>query len=501
MKKLGAVRKLMLLSLGAALLLALPTQSQAQKPGHKIRLEVKNYADSVCYLAFRYGDKQHLQDTFFVTKAGSTIEFSSEKALLPGVYSAINQRKQAMCEFLVDFDEQHFTVITDTANYQKLEFKGAAQNGTFIEYREFVQARGAEAGQIAAKLDTVEKDSRQEKALFARRVELNAEVGGYQQKLMQGNEGKLFAYILKAQQTPKSPEKPADAVKNWEYRWLKAHYWDNFDFSDDRIIRTPIYLAKLKYFFEKMIIQHPDSVNQEIDMILGKTKNTPEFYKQTFVHLYQKYNTSDIVCMDKVYVNLALNWYTKELAFWATENQLKKIRDRAKELEPIQCGMIAPNMRLVDTAGKWHELHRDQSDYILLYFWDPDCGHCKKATPLLPSVYDKYKKYNVNIWGICTKFNTKPWRTFINKHGLNFLNVSDNAEDTFLNNMRDVYDIFSTPVVYVLDKNKRIISKRIPVEKLDEWLEHRLKADGVEVTEPRLPMPDKIEDDESESGH
>jgi peroxiredoxin len=218
-------------------------------------------------------------------------------------------------------------------------------------------------------------------------------------------------------------------------------------------------------------------VNSAVDVILGKTVITKEFYKQTFVFLYQKYNTSDIVCMDKVYVNLALNWYTKDRAFWATASQLKKIRDRAKELEPIQCGSIAPNMRLLDTLGTWHDLHRDPSEYIVLYFYDPECGHCKKATPLLPAVYDKYKGDGVNFWGICTKFNTKVWRDFIKQHNLNFLNISDNGEDTFLNNMRDTYDIFSTPVIYILDKDKRIITKRIPTEKLEEWLEHRLEQD------------------------
>lgn len=480
MRKLMKVKRLIALSVGIVMAMGLSINAQAQKKGYALKFVVKNYSDSIAYLAYRYGEMQYLQDTTEVLPGGK-INFQGKEPLPGGVYSVVSAKKAFMFEVLVDNNEQNFTMVTDTLDYSKLAFKGAAQNIAFMEYRSFVQKKGQESKAKRERMKHIDKESDEYKKLQGELDQMDVEVKAMQEKIAKDYQGTLLAYILKAQQSPKIPEAPAGAPKDFAYRWFKEHYWDNFDLTDDRIARTPIYESKLKYYFEKMIIQHPDTVNAEVDMILTKTMKTPELYKQTFVFLYKKYNASEIVCMDKVYVNLALKWYTEELAFWSTESQRKKIHDRAKELYPIQCGMIAPNMRLKDTLGGWHELHRDQSEFIVLYFWDPECGHCKTATPQLPPIYNKYKDKGVNVWGICTKFDTKEWREFIRKNNLNFLNISDNATDTFLNNMRDVYDVFSTPVIYVLDKDKRIITKRIGVEQLDEYLEKKLEEEKTGV--------------------
>jgi hypothetical protein len=38
-----------------------------------------------------------------------------------------------------------------------------------------------------------------------------------------------------------------------------------------------------------------------------------------------------------------------------------------------------------------------------------------------------------------------------------------------------MYDIYSTPVVYVLDKDKKILAKRLDVEQIEEFLDHQMK--------------------------
>lgn len=462
--------------LASAILWGTPGKAIAQNGGYSLKLNVKNYSDTVAFLAYRYGDQQYLQDTV-ATTPGKPIHFEGKEELPGGVYTLISARKSFMFEFLVDQGEQNFTINSDTAKLTQLEFKGTPQNIAFDEYRVWVQQKGSKMAAMNKRIATLEKDSEEYKAAKAEVDALNKEVTAYQDKLIKKFDGKLVAYILKAQRDIVIPEAPEGAPSDFGYRYFKKHFWDNFDFSDDRIVRTPIYQSKLKFYFEKMIIGLPDSVNVEVDMILNKAKATPEFYKQTFVFLYQKYNASEVVCMDKVFVNLALNWYTKDLAFWATDKQLKKIRDRAKELYPIQCSMTAPNMRLVDTEGKWHDLHSTQAKYTILVFWEPDCSHCQKAVPKLIETQRKYKDQGVVFWAICTKQDIPEWREFIKEHNLDWINVTDNTTDAFLNNFREVYDIFSTPVIYVLDENKTIITKRISETQLDEWLQQQLEEE------------------------
>jgi hypothetical protein len=58
-----------------------------------------------------------------------------------------------------------------------------------------------------------------------------------------------------------------------------------------------------------------------------------------------------------------------------------------------------------------------------------------------------------------------------------------NVADIELQNpFRTLYDIHSTPVIYVLDKNKMILAKRIPVEKIDEFLERHITLESRKKT-------------------
>jgi hypothetical protein len=60
----------------------------------------------------------------------------------------------------------------------------------------------------------------------------------------------------------------------------------------------------------------------------------------------------------------------------------------------------------------------------------------------------------------------------ISKNELTWINVWD---PTFSSNFRNLYDIYSTPVIYVLDSGKKIIAKRISVETLESVLKQEFR--------------------------
>jgi hypothetical protein len=89
---------------------------------------------------------------------------------------------------------------------------------------------------------------------------------------------------------------------------------------------------------------------------------------------------------------------------------------------------------------------------------------------------EKLKAKGVSVFAVCTETERKKWLEFIRKEQLDWINVADiELQNTF----RSVYDVTSTPVVYLLNKNKRIEAKRLPVEKIPEFIEFMQKRDGV----------------------
>jgi thiol-disulfide isomerase/thioredoxin len=133
---------------------------------------------------------------------------------------------------------------------------------------------------------------------------------------------------------------------------------------------------------------------------------------------------------------------------------------------------------LTDSLGKQHSLYDVKAKYTVLYFWDPDCGHCQKATPALKEVYDKYRAKGLKVYAVCTEVEMDKWKKFIKEKNLDWINVADPA---IRNNFRQDFDITTTPQIFLLDEEKIIRAKKIEVDVLDEILKSNFAEDQAPV--------------------
>jgi thiol-disulfide isomerase/thioredoxin len=119
-------------------------------------------------------------------------------------------------------------------------------------------------------------------------------------------------------------------------------------------------------------------------------------------------------------------------------------------------------------------LYDIKARYTILAFWDPTCSHCKVEVPELHHIYDSLKTKGVSIEVFAVGIESDPelWKKFIREHNLDWINVTDPANQT---RFRDFYDIYSTPVIYLLDDQKRIIAKRLDPQKALDFISRDLK--------------------------
>jgi thiol-disulfide isomerase/thioredoxin len=215
-----------------------------------------------------------------------------------------------------------------------------------------------------------------------------------------------------------------------------------------------------------------------VDLILqGMNPDAPESFRYFLVHFLNKYAKSKIVGMDAVYVHLVKEYYAKGYADWVDQEKLDKIIEEADRIAPTLIGNKAPEMMIqnLKTDEKF-SIYDIESDYTILYFWDPDCGHCKKTTPKVIDFYKTYKDSSISIVAICTKLNTdaKP-KCLEYIEGKEDMDLFINAFDPFLRSRyKQKYDIRSTPKVYILDKDKNILLKNIGGEQLKEVMDQVL---------------------------
>lgn len=440
----------------------------AQK-GHRIEVEIKDYESPNLYLAYYYGDKQYVKDTVQRDSNGRFV-FQGEDALEPGVYMIVMEPDNNFFQILVDENEQNYSLSTSKNNsVGDMSFQFATDNELFYKYLRFLEEKRPQADKLQEQLSQ-SQDETIRVNIQTQLDQLNAAVREYQDKLIEDYPESFTAAIIKANLPLDYPEFEGspEEVQMSQYRFTKEHYFDNLDLEDPRMLRTPFLFSRIDNYIQRLTYQNPDSINESVDWILNQVKPAEETFKFYLIHFLNSYARSKIIGMDAVYVHLALDYYAKGMADWTDSEQLEKIVTNAKTLEPLLIGKTAPDIQLQKQDGSLISLHEVNSPYTVLYFWRYDCGACKTSTPIMRSFFEKYKDQGVQILAVCMKNADEVggcWE-YVEKVG-----VSDwiHTADPYGNaNVQTVFDVKSTPQIYILDKDKKIILKKLGADQMDE---------------------------------
>ncbi|MCB0631454.1 MAG: redoxin domain-containing protein [Saprospiraceae bacterium] len=447
--------------------------------GYEIKVKIEGYEGKELLLAYHYGESQYVKDTVPVNDADYFV-FSGEEALEPGFYMVVIPPKNDFFQLLIDDQNQRFSVTTKADNpAQYVKIEGSPENELFYEYLAYLAEKRPVVESLQAEMKAAEGDAGKTAEVQARIDVINEEVTAYQDNLTAQHPKSFTAAIILSGKQLEMPEfKGSDEelqMKQWEY--TKAHYFDNLDISDPRMLRTPFLFQRIDYFVNKLQVQHPDTLSKAIDYILKKAEPSEETFKYYLIHFLNAYARSKIVGMDAVYVHLVDKYYAQGKAPWTEEDQLKKILDNANTLRPLLIGKTAPNLKLYKKDGSPVELHDVDAKYTILYFWRYDCGHCKKSTPKMKEFYDAYKDKGVKIMAVCVKpFNEIAgcWEYIEDNEIQDWLHTTDPYSRS---RYAQIYDVRSTPQIYVLDQNKEILSKKIDADQLPELMDHLIEMD------------------------
>jgi len=473
----------------------------AHAQGYQIKIKIAGTkSGDTVLLANYYGNKQYVKDTAYIDEK-SSVTFKGTETLPGGLYMAVIPGITYF-EFIVN--EPQFLMETNMDDFiNAMKVTGSPENQVFYDFLKYSTTRQAQMQQYSKDYQRIKEEGRTDSLEMIQNMymALEAEVNAYKENLFASHPEKLVAKILKAMKDPVVPDPPVQADgsidSSFQYRYFKEHYFDNLDLQDDRLLRSPVFHNKLNYFFTKILPQIPDTINKEADRVIKMTGDNKETFKYVVFYITTHYESADIMGMDAVFVHMANQYYKTGMAYWVDTTQLRKITERANILGPLLIGNTAPNLTLRDTLMKPQTLHDIKAKHTVLAFWDPSCGHCKTTIPKLYALYDSIKPFtDIQVYSVCIEYDQQKWKDFIIEKELNWINVSilepkwdayqnfyiqnglDYNKNTYLLdqvNLKSYYDIYSTPVIYLLDENKKIIAKRLDVENLRELLKMRIE--------------------------
>ena len=211
-----------------------------------------------------------------------------------------------------------------------------------------------------------------------------------------------------------------------------AHFWDGIEAFDGPTDDNPVLAAQIDFYFDKMVPPLPDSITPEIDRLVERTCFNPNLRDFILWHLLEKYRHPEYMSQDQVFVYLYDQYFSQLKIKDLNKTNLALIRDKAETFRRLALFNLAPNFAINDSF----DLHSVESEYTVLFFYDHDCDVCQKEMQDLDSICTMHPEIAV-------------------------LAIDMNTNDVRVNALYDLYDIETTPLIYVLDNEKRIIAKKI----------------------------------------
>ncbi len=437
--------------------------------GHRIELFVADKADSETYLAYHYGNRQYLQDTTFFDATGFAV-FEGAENLTRGLYLIVFDDDNSF-EVIID-DNQHFSVYVTAEDIMgSIRFENSPENDVFYSYLHFITEKTRERRQVDEELRAQGVARDRQVTLQNRMQELDTLVREKQNQIIADDPNSLLAIILLGQREPELPEFPPlpDGSQDTDamYRMYKSMFFENIDFTDPRILFTPVYHSRLSVYFNNVLIQNPDTIIIEADRILEKARANDEFFRYTIWFLANNAERSQIMGMDRVFVHLIDNYYATGEVYWIDEERRQRLVQRADNMRRLLIGNTAPNITIFDTEDRPVSLHSIEAEYLIVYFWDSECAFCRQAAPVLKEAYRNLRDEGIQIFAINTETNKNRWLNALKDYPDTWVHGQD---VTNRSGFREIYDIFAIPQIFILNREKQILAKDIGPEHVERFI-------------------------------
>lgn len=455
-----------------------------------IKMKIKGIADTSIILAHYLNKSIYPDDTININTNGEGI-FQGAKEFIQGMY-LIYLPSGEYFEFIMGSD-QVFSVTTDTTSFVgKASVEGSEENEIFFDFQRYMIDKHDELKKYHVLLKNSKNEV--EREIAKKGIEqLTNERKNIIMQIVTEHPDLFVSTFLKATLDIDVPDPPVNEDgtidSSWQYKYYKTHYFDNFNPADSRLLYTPLYEDKILYYLEKIVLQIPDSLIKEVDFLIDGARDDSTLFRYLLITLFNYYGNSNIMGFDAIQVHLAEKYYLTE-AWWSDETFLKELKERVDILKPLILGQIAPNVELLvvpcehfkmaenDTAlkkyphiGQLIKIHDITAEFTVLFFWESNCSHCKKVVPIMYSIFkEQLEPMGVKVIAISTLFGEDgkvKWVDFVNNH-----QIYDwiNAWNPYDYQYKIIYDIRTTPQIFILDKDKKIIGKRISAEQVPELI-------------------------------
>lgn len=429
---------------------------EVKKPGYDIRIHVSEGAlpSDTLYLEFcRQGVFTPLQ-----SKTGELpTHFKDTLSLEEGVYR-ISTNTTPLFQFIISKNEpQRFSVTFDPENILwSLTFEGSPENTDYVRYLKKTELWNREYNDLFAAYDFVKDIPDSVRTIHRKADSIDRIVSDYTLLTASRHKRRLSSKIIRAQVPVPIPERVED-----KETFVKTHFWDHVDLSDKRMTNTPVLPRHLIRFVEAL---NGEPVRERVSLLRGlleKARECPSIYNYLLDNLYLIYGSDESLLRDdEVIIMLAEEHLLKQDSTRLPLEKRIAVEELLQESKKNRIGEISADLILEDISDRPIRLHDIEAKYLLLYFFDTECGVCRETTENLKLLSERYGNQGLKVVSIYTEYEYDKWRRYVSeKLPSDWINLHDPRRTE---QARERYALFGLPAIYLLDEEKRIVLKNIP---------------------------------------
>jgi peroxiredoxin len=438
----------------------------------RIKVEIPELKSEKVLLCSYFNGLIYKEDSLYLSSSGKGI-FQKKENYGEGIYLLfLNPDKYI--DLLFSDDQTLSIVISDTTNIlENMQISGAKQSEAFLSFTRFLEGKKNIQKEIISRYQAF---SEEEKTKNLNQIQkqlhdLNQEVEAFQADLINHYKNQWLGFVIQSQQpvtTGPYPVPQTQTEYNEEFKYQKEHFFDHINLQDHRFWRTNFFPQKVVEYLEKQVEQYPDSLAAAASRLVAKTTRDSLAFQLMMNKLFDFAGQSQIMGMENIWAKLLEDYYHKGFVSWGDSAYWANIEFEYNKLRYNRIGMQAYNMELQDSEGAVFNLYNLAEKYTLLYLYEPSCGHCIETTPkIYEQIYKKYAAKGVDIVAVCIVADKEKWLDFVKQHhleGEHWHNLWDPERKSYF---WKFYDTSTTPSVYILDKNKKIVAKKIDVNSMD----------------------------------
>ena len=458
---------------------------------YKIDFSSPSLSDGKYYIG------QHFRDSFITIDSAQAqknkITFAGKKKLDTGVYTLLDSKKAKLFDFMVDDSRSFSITFDDKHSNEGMKVKGSQANSLMFSYMAKLDwAHNRSKAINADKKDPAKKTQAQKDM-----NDLNDEMTQFEQDYMKTNAKYRFTQLINMfgniRVPDRIPEGSSDTnLRDWQARYYRTHYWDSVDLSDHSLIYTPQLFDKMNlYFFNILYYLDADTITHYAHNILDRVVNDSTMLRYFLDFITPRYERSTKnIGWDQVFVNLVRDYYLTGKCTWASQAEVYNKRQTVEFLSQSLIGAMGQELLMADTnqsanPSDWISSHAFPQKYVMLWFWDPDCNHCKKQTAELKILYDSLSAAGnkiFEVYAVGYESDVKKWKDYVHKHQLPFVNVGGSNVNI---DYQEAYNVHGAPTMIILNADRQIImNKTLPTKSVLPFIEQYEKSHPEQANRP-----------------